>query len=161
MRRARAGPIRGSRSRDSAGAVSRSKGVEVVEGFEPIEETSAAGCLDSLPLDCLPLDDLDDPRLRAESTSAICCSRAALAAAGDSRRCLARCNRTLAPSSATAAKNSIALRSEGVGTGESWASGARAPSSRRVTADSPDSTDRDHTDRRLIHDNFLTYADPS
>jgi len=50
--------MRGRRSSDSAGAISRSSGLAVIEGVEVIEEASTARCLASLALD--DLDTLED-----------------------------------------------------------------------------------------------------
>ena len=58
MRFASEGPMRGRRSSDSAGAISRSSGLAVIEGVEVIEEASTARCLASLALD--DLDTLED-----------------------------------------------------------------------------------------------------
>src|SRR5687767_14149453 len=100
--------MRGRRSSDSAGAVSRSRGevIEVVEGVEVIEGASESPSLDFLNLDILDdLDDLDTLAVRAESTSAICRCRASLAVCEGASRSPARCTRTAAPRSATAEKN--------------------------------------------------------
>jgi hypothetical protein len=67
MRFASAGPMRGNRSSASAGAVSRSRGVEIVEGIEVIERMAVD---DSRDLD--DLETLDDLCHRAESTASIC-----------------------------------------------------------------------------------------
>lgn len=102
--------MRGKRSRDSAGAVSRSKGLEGVEGvggdFEDFERAERA---------VRP----ERAFSRASSTAAIWRSSAARAA-GDELLSLplVRCTRTAAPRSATAEKNRRALRSDGVGTPE-------------------------------------------
>lgn len=80
--------MRGRRSSDSAGAVSRSKGVEGVEGVEGIEGGSR-GVLDRDALD--PLDRFDPLRSLAESTAAICARSDARAfAAGALSGCDAR-----------------------------------------------------------------------
>lgn len=85
MRFARVGPIRGSRKRDSAGAVSRSSGVQGVDGVEGIEvlERGSRGVLALDPLD--PLDPFDP---LAESTAEICArsDARALAAGASSGR---------------------------------------------------------------------------
>ena len=66
IRVASAGPMRGRRRSDSAGAVSRSTGevTEDVEGVEVFDGTPCARLDD--------LDDLDDLCSRAESTASIC-----------------------------------------------------------------------------------------
>ena len=81
--------MRGSRSRDSAGAVSRSK---VVEDVEEVEGNPAAASGFGVRLDLLDiLDILDDLDVLAESTSAICRSRPAIAAGdGIARPAVAR-----------------------------------------------------------------------
>src|SRR5688572_9035362 len=109
MRFASEGPIRGRRSRDSAGAVSRSRG-EVIEGAEVvdvIEGTSRPRFLDTLG----NLDDLDTVCALAESTSSICRWSAGWEAGPGA---LARRRRTPAPRRATVAKKRSAWRSEGV-----------------------------------------------
>lgn len=111
--------MRGRRSRDSAGAVSRSKEVEEVKEDEEVEEGRPKGASGvGLSLDLLDfLDDVDVLDFLAESTSAICRSRPATADGdGPVRLAVARCRRTPAPRSATAAKKSMAFRSDGVGT---------------------------------------------
>jgi hypothetical protein len=112
MRFASEGPIRGRCSIASAGAVSRSRGVEDVDGVEGVEGSLA---LEDPALDSLDaVDTLDDLCRLAESTSASWRSRASEAARGGGPRLLARCARTPAPRSATAAKKSRAWRSDGV-----------------------------------------------
>src|SRR5919106_2995506 len=75
IRFASAGPIRGRRRSDSAGAVSRSKGIEGVALLE-----GGGARLRSFALD--PLDPFDALDALAESTAAICASSAARALAG-------------------------------------------------------------------------------
>src|SRR5688500_9980237 len=106
IRFARAGPMRGRRTSDSAGAVSRSRGIE---GVEVIDGTSCAR-LDTLD----DLDDLDTLCSRAESTASIC-RRSAGWGAGPGA--FARRRRTPAPRRATAEKKRRAWRSEGVNEG--------------------------------------------
>ena len=112
IRFARAGPMRGRRSSDSAGALSRSsrvRGIDVVEGFE-VREGGSRGILALDPLD--PLDPRDS---LAESTAAICArSDARAVAAGAWLGRDARWKRTPAPRSVTAEKKQSALRSDGV-----------------------------------------------
>ena len=67
IRLASAGPIRGRRRSDSAGAVSKSKGVERIEGVEVLEGGERR--LRSFALDALDPFDPFDPL--AESTAAI------------------------------------------------------------------------------------------
>lgn len=63
--------MRGNRSSDSAAAVSRSTGVEVVDGVAVIEGVAERRFVDSLPLDTLvDLDTLDGRCARADSTCA-------------------------------------------------------------------------------------------
>ena|SRR5688572_31201115 len=104
--------MRGRRSSDSAGAVSRSSGVKAVDGVEGIEvrEGGRRAVLAVDPLDPVnPLDSL------AESTAAICArSDARAVAAGASSGRDARWKRTPAPRSVTAEKKQSALRSDGV-----------------------------------------------
>lgn len=110
--------MRGRRTRDSAGAVSRSSGArggDGVGGIEVLEGGSRA----VLTLDPLDPPDPRDPSDRldslAESTAAICArSDARALAAGASSRRDARWKRTPAPRSVTAEKKQSALRSDGV-----------------------------------------------
>lgn len=104
--------MRGRRSSDSAGAVSRSSGIQRVDGGEGIEVLEG-GSRAVLALDLLdPVNLLDS---LAESTAAICARRDARAfAAGASSARDARWKRTPAPRSMTAEKKQSALRSDGV-----------------------------------------------
>jgi hypothetical protein len=106
MRAASAGPMRGRRTSDSAGAVSRSKGAAGARSAEGAGGTAR-----------FVRPARDERVARAESTAALCWFSAERAAGGTVLPfSLARCSRTPAPRSATAPKNSRALRSEGVGT---------------------------------------------
>lgn len=107
--------MRGRRTSDSAGAVSRSKGFDGIEGVGGLEDGSrrvlALGPLEP-PDRSAPLDALDS---LAESTAAICARSAACApVAGALSGRDAREKRTPAPRSATAEKKQSALRSDGV-----------------------------------------------
>jgi hypothetical protein len=115
MRRASAGPIRGKRSRESAGAVSRSsevRGIDAAEGFEVLERGTRGILARDPPVALDPLEACDS---LAESTAAICaCSDALAVGGGVSSSRVARRKRTLAPRSVTAERKQSALRSEGV-----------------------------------------------
>ena len=108
--------MRGRRTRDSAGAVSRSseaRGVDGVGGIGVLKGGSPA-VLAFDPLDPLdPLDPSDRLDSLAESTAAICARSDALATGASSSRD-ARWKRTPAPRSVTAEKKQSALRSDGV-----------------------------------------------
>ena len=104
MRLASVGPMRGRRSRDSAGAVSRSKGA-----------LRALGALGALRVDFERAERPERAFSRAASTAAVCRSSAARAAGGGGLSLpVARWKRTPAPRSATAEKKMRAWRSEGV-----------------------------------------------
>ena len=107
MRRASAGPMRGRRSRDSAGAVSRSTGT----GFGGSGDRGIGGDFERLGR----AERRERGCTLAESTSAIWRASAARAASeGGVSLPEARWNRTPAPRSATAEKKIRAWRSEGV-----------------------------------------------
>ena len=109
MRFASEGPIRGRRSSDSVGAVSRSTGevVKDVEVVEVIEGTAPSRFLDTFD----DLDDLETLCALAESTSSICRWSAGWETGPGA---VARRRRTPAPRRATEAKKRSAWRSEGV-----------------------------------------------
>ena len=103
MRFASDGPMRGNRSSASAGAVSRSIGVEVVEVIEDVEAIDVTSGRSLAALD--DLDTFATVRFRAESTSSIW----RWSAGWDvGRGSPARRKRTPAPRRATAAKKSSA-----------------------------------------------------
>ena len=105
--------MRGRRTRDSAGAVSRSSEARGVGGIGVLKGGSPA-VLAFDPLDPLdPLDPSDRLDSLAESTAAICARSDALATRASSSRD-ARWKRTPAPRSVTAEKKQSALRSDGV-----------------------------------------------
>jgi hypothetical protein len=107
--------MRGRRSKDSAGAVSRSKEERADGADRAVGAVGADGARRREGLRSAELRDILG-RL-AESTSAIWRCRPATAVAdGAARFAVARCRRTPAPRSATAAKKSMAFRSDGVGT---------------------------------------------
>jgi hypothetical protein len=166
MRLARVGPMRGRRMSDSAGAVSRSRRVEGRASWLEGGADEIAFALSRAVLVRLArLVRADRASSRASSTAAIWRSNAARAAGdGGCSSALARWNRTAAPRSATAAKKTSALRSEGVGTRESCVfltRGRHRNAPRRVIGVRARAPRRTLRDGQQLHHFFITASCPS